>query len=215
MVETYFWSQENGTLHGQRGRLDPWRLAWAAGPVPAGADPVTPREALKRLAASHALRRVPVGIIGPKEATAAQLATAEVLGGLIAGHGLQLLCGGKNGVMEAACKGCLEAGGLPVGLIPDEEWHFANPYVAIPLATGIGPARNALIARACQVLIAVGGGYGTLSEMAYGLHFNRPVLALCDAPPVDGAIVCADAEEVMDRVCALVLERAGDDAGLS
>src|SRR5690606_28399583 len=108
-----------------------------------------------------------------------------------------------------------EAGGLPVGLIPDEEWHFANPYVAIPLATGIGPARNALIARACQVLSAVGGAYGTLSEMAYGPHFKHPDVALRDAPQVDGVTVCADAEEVMDRVCALVLERAGDDAGLS
>src|SRR5690606_33257175 len=94
-----------------------------------------------------------------------ELRMAERMGAEIARLGLQLLCGGKNGVMEAASKGCLEAGGLPIGLLPDEEWTAANPYVAIPIPSGIGPARNAIIARGCQVLIAIGGGHGTLSEM--------------------------------------------------
>lgn len=123
-------------------------------------------------------------------------------------HGLQLLCGGKSGVMEAACKGCLEAGGLPVGLLPDEDWRQANPYVAIPIATGIGPARNALIARAAQALVAVGGGYGTLSEMAFGLHFGRPVLTLGEAPPVEGAEACADVDDAIGRIARHLLGRA-------
>ena len=89
--------------------------------------------------------------------------------------------------------------------MPDEEWSAANPYVAIPLATGIGPARNAIIARAAEVLIAVGGGYGTLSEMAYGLHFDRLVLTLGDAPAVPGAIACASVEEALDRACHRLL----------
>jgi len=107
--------------------------------------------------------------------------------------------------MEAACKGCSEAGGMAIGLLPDEEWTAANDYVAIPIATGIGPARNAIIARGCQILIAIGGGHGTLSEMALGLHFNRPVLALGNTPPVDGATLCQDAGEALARMAGYIL----------
>src|SRR5690606_18071116 len=108
------------------------------------------------------------------------------------------------------CKGAFEAGGSPIGLLPDTEWDAANPYVAIPIATGIGQARNALIARACLVLVAVGGGYGTLSEMAFGLHFERLVLTLDKAPPVDGAVACAGVAEVLERIAGRLL-RAPDD----
>ena len=90
--------------------------------------------------------------------------TAEEIGRELTGLGLQLLTSGKSGVMEAASKGALEAGDLPVGILPDEDWTAANPYVAVPIATGLGPARNAVIARVCEVLIAVGGEYGTLAR---------------------------------------------------
>jgi len=94
---------------------------------------------------------------------------------------------------------------MAIGLLPDEEWTAANDYVAIPIATGIGPARNAIIARGCQILIAIGGGHGTLSEMALGLHFNRPVLALGNTPPVDGATLCQDAGEALARMAGYIL----------
>jgi uncharacterized protein (TIGR00725 family) len=94
---------------------------------------------------------------------------------------------------------------MPVGLLPDEEWHAANPYVAIPIATGIGPARNAIIARACLVLVAIGGGVGTLSEMAFGLQFNRLVLAMADAPEVNTVERVTDVDGVIARIATRIL----------
>lgn len=205
MSAEFFWSASQKTLFGQGGRFDVWALSWHLAGVPADAERVTPVGALERIAENSGMRRVPVGIIGPKVATDDEMKTAEFLGGALARLGLQLLCGGKNGVMEAACKGCAEAGGIPIGLLPDEEWTAANDYVAIPIPTGIGPARNAIIARGCQVLIAIGGGHGTLSEMALGLHFNRPVLSLSNAPAVDGATLCHTPQEALERMAAHIL----------
>lgn len=186
--------------------FDPSRLEWRIGEADQdGAVPVSPLQALKFLAENGALKRVPVGIIGPREATAEQRKTAHALGAAMADHGLQLLCGGKNGVMEAACEGHAAHGGLPVGILPDEEWQAANPFVGIPIATGIGPARNAIIARACIALIAVGGGVGTLSEMALGLQFNRLVLAMAEAPHVDGVPIIDTIEEALDQVARRIL----------
>ncbi|BBK30478.1 hypothetical protein EDC65_2080 [Stella humosa] len=211
MPGTLLWSAMDRSLHRYGARFDGWALAWAPAavpaPVPPDAQPVSATTGLEYVLRGRA-RRVPVGIIGPREATPAQLALAEALGARLGEIGLQLLCGGRGGVMEAACKGNLEAGGSPIGLLPDTEWDAANPYVAIPIATGIGQARNALIARACLVLVAVGGGYGTLSEMAFGLHFDRLVLTLDKAPAVDGAVACASVDEAMDRIADHLLRPA-------
>lgn len=196
-----YWSDEERCLVNEGRRFVPSRLAWTTdeGCPPAGRE-VTPLQALAQLAERQSLRRVPIGIIGPREATPAQCELAADLGGALARHGLQLLCGGKSGVMEAACRGHASEGGLPIGLLPDEEWQAANPYVAIPIATGIGPARNAIIARACVALVAIGGGVGTLSEMAFGLQFGRLVLAMADAPQVDGVPRLAGVEAVLERI---------------
>lgn len=190
--------------------FDPWRHQWlhsgqhsrhaSFGSNGSDLRPISPREALRHLNANAKMRRVPVGVIGPREATAGQCAIAETLGQELADLGLALLCGGKNGVMEAVCRGHAQAGGQPIGLLPDDDWHAANDFVAIPIATGIGNARNAIIARACFALIAVGGGYGTLSEMAFGLHYGRLVLTLDEAPDVAGAVRCADVEEAVDLI---------------
>jgi uncharacterized protein (TIGR00725 family) len=204
-----FWSETENALFRKDSRFDTWGLSWRPSDPPAGAESVTQLEALGRIAASGGMRRVPIGIIGPKVATKDEMKMAEYLGGAIARLGLQLLCGGKNGVMESACKGCFEAGGMPIGLLPDDEWTAANEYVVIPIATGIGPARNAIIARGCQVLIAIGGGHGTLSEMAFGLHFNRLVLALGNAPKVDGAMICETPDDALEKVAAHIFRPQG------
>ena len=209
------WDDGHRRLSGEKGVFDPSRLLWldgdADGTTDAGATDmgtkgadVTPRQALRHLAHHRLLRRVPVGIIGPREATAQQCEIAHALGASMAEHGLQLLCGGKNGVMEAACEGHASRGGLPIGILPDEEWQAANAFVSIPIATGIGPARNAIIARACIALVAVGGGVGTLSEMALGLQFNRLVLAMAGAPPVDGVPELTDIDDVLDRIASRI-----------
>ena len=185
--------------------FDPARFGWVEAPGARGGEAVSPAEALLRLADQGPMRRVPIGVIGPREGEPHQLETAEALGEALARHGLQLLCGGKSGVMEAACRGHAQAGGLPIGILPDEEWHGANSFVAIPIATGIGPARNAIIARACVALVAVGGGVGTLSEMALGLQFGRLVLAMADAPPVRDVPVIGTVEEAIERIAARIL----------
>lgn len=208
MSKDLFWSASEKALFRPGSRFDAWKLSWRAAGFPADAAEIDPLGAIGKLAANGGMRRVPVGIIGPKLATAEELQIAEQLGAALARFGLQLLCGGKNGVMEAACKGCLEAGGMPIGLLPDEEWTAANDYVAVPIPTGIGPARNAIIARGCQVLIAIGGGHGTLSEMALGLHFDRLVLALGNAPVVDGAILCDRPEDALELMAAHILRHS-------
>lgn len=205
----FLWSASQKALFGPGGRFDAWALSWQPAEAPADAAPVTALEALASIAANGGMRRVPVGIIGPKLATDAEMKIAEYLGGALVRLGLQLLCGGRGGVMEAACKGCSEAGGMAIGLLPDDEWTAANDYVAIPIPTGIGPARNAIIARGCQVLIAIGGGHGTLSEMALGLHFNRPVLALGNAPVVGGATLCDTPDDALDRMAIHILRGRG------
>lgn len=136
--------------------------------------------------------RPPVAVIGPREATDEQCTMARAIGRDLASLGFSVLCGGRQGVMEAVCRGVAEKGGISVGLIPDAEWSAANPYVTVPIATGIGIARNTLISQAALVVIAVGGGLGTLSEIALSLQFGKTVFTLCDAPVVDGAQAFSD-----------------------
>lgn len=204
------WIKQDEKLTRDGQAFDPYRLEWTADGSSQDhpSQPVTPVEALSLLGERGLLRRVPVGIIGPREATPAQCALAEKLGEALAKHGLQLLCGGKSGVMEAACKGHAAGGGLPIGILPDDEWQAANAYVAIPIATGLGPARNAIIARACMALVAIGGGVGTLSEIALGLQFNRLVLATADAPPVSGVPLVADVDDILERIAKRVFSFA-------
>lgn len=203
---TLQWVEQSKLLISEGKVFDPRRLEWVGHNAPiSDAEDLSPRDALVRFAEHNMLRRVPIGIIGPREATPDQCAFAEQLGAALAEHGLQLLCGGKNGVMEAACLGHASSGGMPIGILPDEEWQAANPYVAVPIATGIGPARNAIIARACIVLVAIGGGVGTLSEMALGLQFNRLVLATIDAPPVNGVPIVDTVDEILDHIANRIL----------
>lgn len=201
------WNAGEKRLYKTERVFDPSRLQWldCQADTSEGID-VSPVEALRHLAEQRLLKRVPVGIVGPRDATAEQRDIAYRLGAAMADHGLQLLCGGKNGVMEAACEGHAAHGGLPIGILPDDEWQAANPFVAIPIATGIGPARNAIIARACIALIAVGGGVGTLSEMALGLQFNRLVLAMAGAPSVEGVPVLTYIEDALDRVAGRIFD---------
>lgn len=205
-IPSLLWS-EGGVLLRDGARFDPWALAWVTldGSVKGEAHGVTPCEALTRLNAEGQMRKVPVGIIGPKNANPEQETVAEALGRAFAKLGLTLLTGGRMGVMQAASRGAFSAGGLTIGIIPDGEWDTANPYVTVPLATGLGPARNAIVARACEALVAVGGEYGTLSEMAFGMHFDRLVLSMLNAPVVNGVVACATIEEVTERVALRVL----------
>ncbi|MCG8553422.1 MAG: TIGR00725 family protein [Desulfobacterales bacterium] len=173
--------------------------------IPAELVPVTEIDAVTRLQQQNGRCRVPVGILGGRKASEEQLADALALGTLIARMGLTLICGGRQGVMEAACKGAAGAGGVCVGLLPDETPGAANPYVTIPLATGIGVARNAILTRAALCLVAIGGGYGTLSEIAFGLQFEKKVIGLSGAPNIPGMLPCRSPKEAAARIARTVL----------
>jgi len=200
--------RENGQLLDGRGRIfDPATRCWSEATETLGrGEPVSPARALHWLQRdSGAPLRAPVAVIGTRTPTAAQEAAAVAMGRRLAEHGVTVLCGGRSGVMEEVCRGVAEAGGLSIGLLPDDEPEAANPYVTVPLATGIGVARNALIARAACCLVAIGGGYGTLSEIAFALQFKRSVFLLEGAPTVDGAQACPDADSALDAVARVIL----------
>src|SRR3954453_6992823 len=116
-----------------------------------------------------------VAVVGPGEANPEELAAAEGVGAELAGRGAIVVCGGLGGVMEAACRGARGAGGVTVGILPGADRADANEFFSVAIATGLGEARNALVVRAADALVAVGGEYGTLSEIALALKTGTPV----------------------------------------
>jgi len=139
-----------------------------------------------------------IGVIGAGRASSAGLAAAEEVGRLIAEAGAVLVCGGLGGVMEAACRGARSAGGTTLGLLPGDAAASANPYVSLAVPTGLGQARNVLVAQTAEVLIAVEGEYGTLSEMAIGRKIGRPVIALQSWPGLPGVDYVATPREAVE-----------------
>lgn len=119
-----------------------------------------------------------VGVIGGGQTSKEIGELAKDVGRRIAESGAVLLCGGRGGVMEMACKGAKEAGGLTVGILPTADPDDANPYVDVRIPTGMGFARNAIIAVASDALIAIDGRYGTLSEIAHALNLGKRVIGL-------------------------------------
>lgn len=119
-----------------------------------------------------------IAVIGGSQCSAEDALMAEIIGKEIATHGAILICGGLGGVMEAACKGASMSGGITVGILPDDDIKRANPYVQIPIATGFGEARNSIIIKSADAVIAVSGEFGTLSEIAFALKANKPVIGL-------------------------------------
>ena len=119
-----------------------------------------------------------IGIIGGGTAGEETLRLAEETGRLMAERGFLLICGGRGGVMEAAARGAKGAGGTTVGILPGPDRKGANPHIDIPIATGFGEGRNLIIVRTADILIAIGGEYGTLSEIAFALKMEKPVIGL-------------------------------------
>lgn len=138
--------------------------------------------------------RVRIGIIGGSRPSPGHLELAFEVGRLVAQRGGVLICGGLGGVMEAAAKGAKQAGGLTIGILPGSDRGEANPYIDIIIATGMGYARNALVALNSDSLIAVGGEYGTLSEIAFGRIYNKKIVAL-NSWEIPGVIQARTPEE--------------------
>ncbi len=115
---------------------------------------------------------------------------------MIAEAGAALVCGGLSGVMEAASRGAYEIGGTTIGILPGDDRHQANPYISIPIPSGMGVGRNVLIVRSSDALIALPGGSGTLSEIAISLNIGKPVIDLGEWG-IDGTISASDPEEAV------------------
>ena len=123
-------------------------------------------------------RKKVIAVIGSREASPDELKLAEDVGRELAKQGAVLVCGGLTGVMEAVCRGASSAGGLTVGILPGDNAKTANPYVQVPIVTGMGYARNIAVIKSAQAVIAIGGSYGTLSEIAHALQSDIPVIGL-------------------------------------
>jgi uncharacterized protein (TIGR00725 family) len=210
MSATFRLDRKRSALFDAAGRrLDPLTRTWRTTDSPLRADALEAVDAIGAVTwlqreSGHPLR-VPIGVIGPREATNAQLAAALEVGELLGDCRVTVICGGRQGVMQAVCEGVARVGGLSIGLLPETDPTAANPYVGVAIATGIGEARNALIARASFSLIAIGDSFGTLSEVALGRHFGKLVVGLEGAARVEGVRHVVNAWEAVDSVAEAVL----------
>ena len=138
-----------------------------------------------------------VAVIGPGDASAAELAVAEEVGARLVDLGATVVTGGLGGVMEAASRGAKSRRGLTIGLLPGLDRSEANGWVDVAIATGLGEIRNALIVRTSDALVAVGGGVGTLSEIGFALKLGRPVIGV-GTFEVEGVVQVASAAEAAE-----------------
>lgn len=209
MKSIYRIDAASGRLTDSQGRrFDTDSRRWLEQPVsaPGDGEPVDARAAVCWLQReSGAPLRTPIGVIGPRDATPVQMEASRLVGAGLAHMGLTIICGGRHGVMEAVAQGASDVGGISIGLLPDATTEHANPYLTYVIATGIGEARNALIARAAYCLVVIGDSYGTLSEVALGLQFGKRVFGLEGAARIDGVEHCRNPEEVLEALATHVL----------
>jgi uncharacterized protein (TIGR00725 family) len=149
-----------------------------------------------------------VAVIGPSEAGADETAAAEEVGRLLANRDCVVVCGGLTGVMEAVARGAQGAGGTVVGLLPGTDRREGNAHLTVGIATGLGEMRNALVVRAADVVLAIGGAYGTLSEIAFALRTGVPVVGI-GTWALDDVVVAPAPGEAVELALALAEERSG------
>jgi uncharacterized protein (TIGR00725 family) len=153
-----------------------------------------------------------IAVIGGFPCSPAEARLAEEVGRELARRGSILVCGGEGGVMEAACRGAKAEGGLTIGILPGDRRRSANPHVIVPLVTGMGAARNVIIAKSAQAVIAIGGGYGTLSEIGFALKNQVPVIGLNtwalsrQNEPDNSIIVAGDPIAAVDLAIELAID---------
>jgi len=149
-----------------------------------------------------------IGVIGGSRCSRKVAKLAEETGRELAKHGATLICGGLGGVMEAACRGAQQAGGRTIGILPGNSATAANPYIDIPIVTGMGEARNVIIIRSAQAVIAIDGEFGTLSEIAHALRSGVPVIGLNtwalskEGQKVDSIITAQNAKDAVEKAFA-------------
>lgn len=144
-----------------------------------------------------------IAVIGGRRVEKALLKEAEEVGRLLSQRGAVLVCGGLGGVMEAASKGAKSGGGITVGILPQDHKNAVNEFIDVPVATGLGIGRNVIIARAADAVIALGGEYGTLSEIAFALQMEKPVIGI-RTWDIRGVISAKDADDAVRKVFELL-----------
>jgi uncharacterized protein (TIGR00725 family) len=145
-----------------------------------------------------------VSVVGSGTASGELYEKARQLGRLVAERGGTVVCGGRSGVMEAAARGATEGGGVAIGILPDEDRRKANEFLSFSIATGTGHARNLAVVCSGEVVIAVGGEYGTLSEIGLALKVGRPVVALTSWELGEHVSVASSSEEAVERAFGLL-----------
>lgn len=146
-----------------------------------------------------------IGVIGGGNCAPDMEKLAEEVGRELARRGAMLICGGLGGVMEAACRGARQAEGITIGILPGNRATDANPYVSIPVVTGMGEMRNVIIIKSADAVIAIDGEFGTLSEIGHALKNGVPVIGLHTWEPAingrssDSIIIASDAGEAVDK----------------
>ncbi len=143
-----------------------------------------------------------IAVIGAGDARGELYERARRVGALVARRGGVVICGGLGGVMEAAARGAVESGGVAIGLLPDEDRGRANPYLSYAIPTGMGQARNLAVVCAADAVIAVGGGYGTLSEMGLARKVDRQVVSLGSWDLGEHTLHAASPEEAVEMAFA-------------
>lgn len=144
--------------------------------------------------------KIHIGVIGAGECSPEIYHQANEVGHLIGKNEWVLFCGGLGGVMEGAAKGCYQSGGMTVGILPGKEKDSANPFIRLSIATGLGEARNLLVVRASDVVVAIAGGYGTLSEIGLALKIGKPVIGLKTWPGIEGVDYVETPEQAINMV---------------
>jgi len=165
-------------------------------------------EALGRLAQRQQgprRHRQPVAIVGPGDGGPRECEAAYAVAGALAGAGMAVICGGRGGVMAAASRGAVEAGGIAIGILPEDDDRNANEWLSVAVPTGMGEMRNAIIARSGVCLVAIGGNMGTLSEMALGLKWGKPVFVMHGDVALPGAVQAGDVDELLAGVLDCLL----------
>jgi uncharacterized protein (TIGR00725 family) len=148
-----------------------------------------------------------IGVIGGGDCSGKTYELAEQVGERIARAGAVLVCGGLGGVMEAACKGARKEGGTTIGILPGIEKNQANPYIDFPIVSGLGEGRNLLVIRNSDVVIALPGKYGTLSEIGFSLALGKPLIGLSTWDVSEDIIKAKNAEEAVKIALDKVMKR--------
>ncbi len=153
-----------------------------------------------------------IAVIGGSDCTPEEARLAEEVGHELARRGAVLVCGGLGGIMEAACKGASAENGLTIGILPGGSRQTANKYVRIPIVTNLGEARNVIVVKSAEAVIAIGGGYGTLSEIGHALRNGIPVIGLNtwslsrDGQPDDSIVLAKNPADAVDKALKAINE---------